>query len=211
MLLDENSDKKISFADFEKMFKRYRFNLSQIEINNLFNFFDKDKSGFIDYSEFLKEITGTLSDFRIEILKKVFQKLDKNEQGFINVKIMRDNYDPKGHPLVRQNKRSEDEILGEFIDMLEYHFNLLNEKNEENEDVNDIKIDFEDFSKLMEDKVSFPFLYVSRQLQRLIDKPLLVFDSLIFSKLFVMPLYFFTYKIRYERRQQNRYIIECRR
>ena len=48
---------------------------------------------------------------------------------------------------------------------------------------------------VMEDKVSFPFLYVSRQLQRLIDKPLLVFDSLIFSKLFVMPLYFFTYKI----------------
>ena len=145
MLLDENSDKKISFTDFEKMFKRYRFNLSQIEINNLFNFFDKDKSGFIDYSEFLKEITGSLNNFRIQILKNVFQKLDKNEQGFINVKMMRDNYDPKGHPLVRQNKRSEDEILGEFIDMLEYHFNLLNEKNEENEDVNDIKIDFEEF------------------------------------------------------------------
>ena len=145
MLLDENSDKKISFTDFEKMFKRYRFNLSQIEINNLFNFFDKDKSGFIDYSEFLKEITGSLNDFRIQILKNVFQKLDKNEQGFINVKMMRDNYDPKGHPLVRQKKRSEDEILGEFIDMLEYHFNLLNEKNEENEDVNDIKIDFEEF------------------------------------------------------------------
>ena len=49
MLLDENSDKKISFTDFEKMFKRYRFNLSQVEINNLFNYFDKDKSGFIDY------------------------------------------------------------------------------------------------------------------------------------------------------------------
>ena len=145
MLLDENSDKKISFAVFEKMFKRYRFNLSQVEINNLFNFFDKDKSGSIDYSEFLKELTGNLSEFRIQILKKVFQKLDKNEQGFINVKIMRDNYDPKGHPLVRQGKRSEDEILGEFIDMLEYHFNLLNEKNEENEDINDIKIDFEEF------------------------------------------------------------------
>ena len=145
MLLDENSDKKISFAEFEKMFKRYRFNLSQIEINNLFNYFDADKSGFIDYSEFLKGITGNLSQFRKEILKQVFNKLDKEEKGFITVQTLRDNYDPKGHPLVRQEKRTEDEILGEFIDILEYHFNLLNEKNEENEDINKIKIDFEEF------------------------------------------------------------------
>jgi Ca2+-binding EF-hand superfamily protein len=145
MLLDENSDKKISFAEFEKMFKRYRFNLSEIEVNNLFNYFDKDKSGFIDYSEFLNGITGELNEFRKNILKQVFDKLDKNETGFITVKILRDSYDPKGHPLVRQGKRSEDEILGEFIDILEYHFNLLNEKNEENLDINEIKIDFDEF------------------------------------------------------------------
>ena len=145
MLLDENSDKKISFAEFEKMFKRYRFNLSEIEMNNLFNYFDKDKSGFIDYSEFLNGINGELNEFRKNILKQVFEKLDKNETGFITVKILRDNYEPKGHPLVRQGKRSEDEILGEFIDILEYHFNLLNEKNEENLDINEIKIDFDEF------------------------------------------------------------------
>jgi Ca2+-binding EF-hand superfamily protein len=78
MLLDENADKKISFAEFEKIFKRYRFNLSEIEVNNLFNYFDKDKSGFIDYSEFLNGITGELNEFRKNISKQVFQKLDKN-------------------------------------------------------------------------------------------------------------------------------------
>ena len=145
MLLDENADKKISFAEFEKMFKRYRFNLSQVEINNLFNYFDEDKSGFIDYSLFLTKVQGELNEFRKNILKQVFQKLDKNETGFITVKTLRDCYDPKGHPLVRQGKRSEDEILGEFIDILEYHFNLLNEKNEDNVDINEIKIDFEEF------------------------------------------------------------------
>ena len=86
-----------------------------------------------------------LNEFRKNILKQVFQKLDKNETGFITVQTLRDNYDPKGHPLFRQGKRSEDEILGEFIDILEYHFNLLNEKNEDNVDINEIKIDFEEF------------------------------------------------------------------
>ena len=145
MLLDENSDKRISFHEFEKMFKRYRFILSQVEINNLFNYFDKDGSGYIDYGEFVNGIVGDLNEFRKDVLKQVFEKLDREETGFITVGQMRDSYNPKEHPLVRQGKRTEDEILGDFIDILEYHFSLLNEKNDENVDVNDIKIDFEDF------------------------------------------------------------------
>ena len=145
MLIDENSDKRIQFSEFEKMFKRYRFNLSQVEINNLFNYFDKDGSGYIDYGEFIGGILGDLSKFRKDILKQVFDKIDKDETGTITVGQIREAYNPKEHPLVRQGKRSEDEILGDFIDSLEYHFSLLNEKNEENVDVNDIKIDFDDF------------------------------------------------------------------
>ena len=145
MLNDENGDKKIAFNEFEKMFKRYRFNLSQVEINNLFNYFDKDGSGFIDYGEFVNGIVGDLSQFRKDILKLVFEKLDKEETGFITVGQLRECYNPREHPLVRQGKRSEDEILGDFIDILEYHFTLLNEKNDENVDVNEIKIDFDDF------------------------------------------------------------------
>ena len=145
MLIDENSDKRIQFSEFEKMFKRYRFNLSQVEINNLFNYFDKDGSGYIDYGEFIGGILGDLSKFRKDILKQVFEKIDKNETGTITVGQLREAYNPKEHPLVRQGKRSEDEILGDFIDSLEYHFSLLNEKNDENVDVNDIKIDFDEF------------------------------------------------------------------
>ena len=146
MLIDENSDKRIQYSEFEKMLKRYRFNLSQVEINNLFNYFDKDGSGYIDYGEFIGGILGDLSKFRKDILKQVFDKIDKNETGTITVDQLREAYNPKEHPLVRQGKRSEDEILGDFIDSLEYHFSLLNEKNdEENVDVNDIKIDFDDF------------------------------------------------------------------
>ena len=145
MLVDESGEKKIAFNEFEKMFKRYRFNLSQIEINNLFNYYDKDGSGFIDYGEFVKEIVGELSQFRKDVLKQVFEKLDKEETGFITVGLLRNTYNPKEHPLVRRGKRSEDEILGDFIDVLEYHFSLLNEKNDENVDANEIKIDFDEF------------------------------------------------------------------
>ena len=145
MIIDENSNKKITFDEFEKLFKKYRYNLSEEEINNLFNYFDKDGSGFINYEEFVNGICGELNKFRKDVLKQVFEKLDEDEKGYLTVGQLRHAYIPKEHPLVRQGKRSEDEILAEFLDALEYHFNLLVEKNDENLDVNDIKVDFDDF------------------------------------------------------------------
>ena len=144
MLVDENSTKEISFDEFEKIFKAYRYDLSETEINNLFNYFDKEGNGYIKYEEFLNELCNNLNHFRKDILKQVFNKLDEKEKGFITVGIIRHEYNPKGNPLVRQGKRSEDEILAEFLDVLEYHFNLLIEKNEDI-DVNELEVDFEEF------------------------------------------------------------------
>ena len=145
MLMDENSSKKISFDDFDKMFKIFRYDLSEKEINNLFSYYDEGRNGYIKYDEFINDLFGNLNQFRKNDLKQVFDKLDKEEKGFITVGTIRHEYNPRGNPLVRQGKRCEDEILAEFLDVLEYHFNLLIEKNEEDIDVNDIKVDFEDF------------------------------------------------------------------
>ena len=145
MLMDENSSKKISFDDFDKMFKTFRYDLSEKEINNLFNYYDEGRNGYIKYDEFINDLFGNLNQFRKNVLKQVFEKLDNEEKGFITVGTIRHEYNPRGNPLVRQGKRCEDEILAEFLDVLEYHFNLLIEKNEEDIDVNDIKVDFDDF------------------------------------------------------------------
>ena len=144
MLVDENSTKEISFDEFEKIFKTYRYDLSETEINNLFNYFDKEGNGYIKYEEFLNELCNNLNQFRKDILKQVFNKLDEKEKGFVTVGIIRHEYNSKGNPLVRQGKRNEDEILAEFLDVLEYHFNLLIEKNEDI-DVNELEVDFEEF------------------------------------------------------------------
>ena len=145
MLMDENSSKKISFDDFDKMFKTFRYDLSEKEINNLFNYYDEGRNGYIKYDEFINDLFGNLNQFRKNVLKQVFDKLDKEEKGFITVGTIRHEYNPRGNPLVRQGKRCEDEILAEFLDVLEYHFNLLIEKNEDDIDVNETKVDFEEF------------------------------------------------------------------
>ena len=145
MLIDENSNKKITFDQFENLFKKFRYDLSEEEINRLFNYFDKEGSGFIDYDEFVNGVCDNLNKFRRNVLKQVFAKLDNDEKGYITVYQLRHEYNPSEHPLVRQGKRTEDEVLAEFLDVLEYHFNLLIEKNDDNLDVNDVKVDFDDF------------------------------------------------------------------
>jgi Ca2+-binding EF-hand superfamily protein len=145
MLIDENSSKKITFDQFENIFKKFRFDLSEEEVNRLFNYFDKSGSGFIDYDEFVNGVCSNLNKFRRDVLKQVFHKLDNDEKGYVTVYQLRHEYNPTEHPLVRQGKRGEDEVLAEFLDVLEYHFNLLIEKNDDDSDVNDIKVDFDDF------------------------------------------------------------------
>ena len=84
-------------------------------------------------------------------LEKIYSKkflchfLNNNFKVGVTVGQIRKGYNPSEHPLVRRGKRCEDEILAEFLDVLEYHFNLLVEKNEENVDINEVCVDFDEF------------------------------------------------------------------
>ena len=54
-------------------------------------------------------------------------------------------YIPGQNPDCRLGKKTEQAVLAEFIDLLEYHFNMLNEKADENVEPNNIHVTFDDF------------------------------------------------------------------
>lgn len=47
--------------------------LSDDKLDELFQLLDSDRSGFIDYEEFLTKIKGGLNDFRRNLVRQVFQ------------------------------------------------------------------------------------------------------------------------------------------
>jgi len=126
MIADDNNSKEIDKNEFFKLLHDYRIHLSNEEKNELFNEFDIDGSGNINYEEFTKAIVGEMNNRRKNIVKKVFNKLDKNGNGRIEIDDIKDSYDASNHPDVKNGKKSEDEVLAEFLDNFEYHFNLLN-------------------------------------------------------------------------------------
>ena len=142
VLLDESKSNKLKKKQFHKFLEDYRYNIPSNLENKLFDIFDTKKSESIDYNEFISKILGTMSDFRRQIVQKVFEKLDKEKKGIIPYDIIRENYNADKHPEVLNGKRTKQEILARFIDMFEYHFNLLN-KNKNKEGAT--KEEFEDF------------------------------------------------------------------
>ena len=59
----------------------YQIYLEEVEIDTLIKKFDKNKDGVVDFNEFLSGIKGGLNEFRENIVRLAYKKLDKNGDG----------------------------------------------------------------------------------------------------------------------------------
>ena len=141
MIADENDSKTLSLPEFIKFCHDYRMPITGKEINILFEEFDTNKNGQINYEEFISAFTGDMCERRKRLITILFETFDKNRKGFVDLDDIRNAYNPINHPDVLSGKRTEDEVLAEFLDNLQYHFSLLkSDKEQENN-----KINFEEF------------------------------------------------------------------
>ena len=124
-ICDDDNSREINSSEFQKLIKDYRIDISDEEIKKLFRTFDRNNGGSIDYDEFIKGIVGDMNDFRKAFVKKAFNKLDKNGNGAIEPDDIKGVYNARNHPDVKAGKKTEDEVLAEFLDTFEYHFNIL--------------------------------------------------------------------------------------
>lgn len=94
-------------------------------MQKLFSIFDINGDGTIDYDEFLRQVRGEMNPQRRAIAAKAFKKLDKDGSGVIDLNDIRGVYNAKMHPDVSSGKRTEDEILGEFLETFEQHHSSM--------------------------------------------------------------------------------------
>jgi hypothetical protein len=55
---------------------------------------------------------------------KAFKIMDKDKSGVLNMDDIKDVYNAKKHPDVIKGKKTEEEVLGEFLDTFEAHYSL---------------------------------------------------------------------------------------
>ena len=151
MLFDETKNNKLKRKEFHKFLEDYRFNLPPEMEKQLFDIFDRKKSNNIDYDEFIHVLIGQMNDFRTQIVQNVFEKLDKDQKGKVSYDVIRESYNPDKHPEVLNGKRTKEEVLSRFIDLFEYHFNLLNPDKKKDSATLDEFIDFYNYISIFID------------------------------------------------------------
>lgn len=139
-IIDDDNSGNIDMSEFRKAIKDFRIDLNDTEIQTVFSAFDRDGSGSIDYDEFVRGVRGPMNGFRVKIVKSAFNKLDKDGSGIIDINDIKGVYNASRHPDVKSGKKSEDEVLGEFIETFEQHHAM-------NGGVRDRRVSIEEFNE----------------------------------------------------------------
>ena len=118
-IYDRNHSGQISLDDLTTIFQTYNLNFSNNDIQNIFQMFDTNQTGLLNYDLLLKSITGEMNERRILSVKKVFDNFNVNEKGEVSLSEIKQKYNSGRHPDVVNEKKNKEEVYGEFLDKLE--------------------------------------------------------------------------------------------
>jgi len=121
-IADDNNSKSLDAQEFKKAMSDFRIGLNDKQVIQAFRIFDRDGSGEISYDEFLRTIRGQMNPRRVALAKKAYNIMDSDKSGQLDINDIRQTYNAKQHPDVKSGKKTEDEILGEFLDTFEDHY-----------------------------------------------------------------------------------------
>jgi calcyphosin len=117
--MDDDGSKNISLYEFSKACKDFKVGVNEENVPLIFDMFDTNHDGTLNIDEFLMAIRGQMNDFRRSVVEQAFYKLDMNGNGFVEVDDIKDRYNARRHPDVVQGKKSEEQVLMDFIETFE--------------------------------------------------------------------------------------------
>ena len=124
-LYDLNHKGLISFDDFSMIIQVYTMNITPEETKIIFDLFDKEKTGTINYNELIQTIIGQISSQRQLIIQKVYDRFNKDNNGKVSISEIKLLFNSRRHPDVINGKKTEGEIFGEFLDNIENYREYL--------------------------------------------------------------------------------------
>ncbi len=125
-IMDDDGSHTLSRSEFEKACREFKLEITSDDIGTMFGGFDINRDGTIQYDEFLRVIRGDLNDYRRGLVERAFKKLDRDGSGVIEIQDLEGIYNGKKHPAVVEGRKTEQQVLGEFLETFESHHNIMN-------------------------------------------------------------------------------------
>ena len=151
-IMDDSGDGKLSLAEFKYGLKDFGVRLNPAELDELFYFFDKDKSGSISFDEFLIGLRGSINSRRKALIAMAYKVLDRNGDGSVTLEDMELSYDTRMHPEVISGAKTKAQVLREFLsqfDTIEKDGKVSQKEFEEYYKNVSASIDDDDYFELM--------------------------------------------------------------
>ncbi|CAI2365600.1 unnamed protein product [Moneuplotes crassus] len=137
---DKNGDGKLDKSEISEYFQKYMGSADDAENEHIYSCLDGDKSGYIDYSEFLSATIDKENLLRKQRLINIFNEIDSDGSGDINLKELRQAFKTKA------SKKTEEEWE-----------KIINEIDKDGNDC----INFKEFLKAM-DQVVHPKNFIPK-------------------------------------------------
>ena len=123
-MMDDDNTGTLSMREFAKACKDFKVGISEENVPILFQKFDANGDGTMSYDEFLTNVRGILNPTRGKAIRAAFQNLADRCGGRFTVDYVKKIYNASRHLDVIQSKRTEDNVLVEFIETFDAHHNL---------------------------------------------------------------------------------------
>jgi len=116
-IMDDDESRSLDRKEFAKGIHDYGLTeMDQDTINELFEKFDKDGSGTVDFDEFLVNLRPKMSQARKSLIHQAFKKLDRTGDNVVTIEDLKGVYSAKKHPKYLSGEWNEDQVLRQFLD-----------------------------------------------------------------------------------------------
>lgn len=119
--MDRNRNKSLDPVEFKYAMRDYGFPVSDMEVTQIVKYFDTNRDGKISFDEFLRAIRGDLNDRRTNMVHMAYKVLDKSGDGLVTLDDIMKAYDASHHPDFQSGRKSEEDIMREFMGVWETH------------------------------------------------------------------------------------------
>lgn len=124
-IFDADSSGNLDQYEFKQAVQDYEVDVHPKDLDNLFASFDHDGNQRIDYGEFISAIAGPMTKYRLQLVERVFDKLDRTREGTITLDDMMAAFDPYRHPDIAAGKNDPEGVLNEFRDTFEVYHGIV--------------------------------------------------------------------------------------
>jgi Ca2+-binding EF-hand superfamily protein len=114
--LDTDSNSTLNLVELKNGLKSIEITIDDVDVRQLFIYFDKDGSGSIDLNEFIDGLREPVSERRMYIINCAFNKLDTKKQSSISADYLASSYDATRHPEVMARRMTTNDALLNFME-----------------------------------------------------------------------------------------------